>query len=77
MDRFELEPVLDMCEKHGPTWLFAVPAMVQALANAPGELTQLNTVKYLMSAAAPLPSAPAKQIAGENWHQGHPGIWDD
>jgi long-chain acyl-CoA synthetase len=62
MDRFELEPVLDTCEKHAPTWLFAVPAMVQALANAPGELNQLNTVKYLMSAAAPLPLAPAKKL---------------
>jgi acyl-CoA synthetase (AMP-forming)/AMP-acid ligase II len=62
MDRFELEPVLDMCEKHGPTWLFAVPAMVQALASAPGELNQLNTVKYLMSAAAPLPPAHAKKL---------------
>ena len=62
MDRFELEPVLDMCEKHGPTWLFAVPAMVQALANAPGELNQLNTVKYLMSAAAPLPPVHAKKL---------------
>ncbi len=62
MDRFELEPVLDMCEKHGPTWLFAVPAMVQALANTPGELNQLKTVKYLMSAAAPLPLAPANKL---------------
>jgi len=62
VDRFELEPVLDLCEKHGPTWLFAVPAMVQALANAPGELTQLSTVKYLMSAAAPLPPAPARKL---------------
>ena len=62
MDRFELQPVLDMCEKHGPTWLFAVPAMVQALADAPGELNQLKTVKYLMSAAAPLPLAPANKL---------------
>lgn len=62
VDRFELEPVLDTCEKHCPTWLFAVPAMVQALANSAGPLTQLNTVKYLMSAAAPLPLAPAKKL---------------
>jgi acyl-CoA synthetase (AMP-forming)/AMP-acid ligase II len=62
MDRFELEPVLDMCEKHSPTWLFAVPPMIQALANVPGELNQLNTVKYLMSAAAPLPPTPAKKL---------------
>jgi acyl-CoA synthetase (AMP-forming)/AMP-acid ligase II len=62
MDRFELEPVLNLCEKHGPTWLFAVPAMVQALANAPGELHQMKTVKYLMSAAAPLPVIPASKL---------------
>ena len=62
VDRFELEPVLDLCEKHGPTWLFAVPAMVQALANYPGDLHQMNTVTYLMSAAAPLPPAPARKL---------------
>ena len=62
MDRFELDPVLETCAKHGPSWLFAVPAMVQALANAPGDLNQLSTVKYLMSAAAPLPLAPAKKL---------------
>jgi long-chain acyl-CoA synthetase len=62
MDRFELQPVLDACEKHGPTWLFAVPAMVTAFAEAPGELDQMRTVKYLMSAAAPLPLAPARKL---------------
>jgi long-chain acyl-CoA synthetase len=62
MDRFELQPVLDACEKHGPTWLFAVPAMVKALAEAPGELNQMRTVKYLMSAAAPLPLDPARKL---------------
>jgi acyl-CoA synthetase (AMP-forming)/AMP-acid ligase II len=62
VDRFELEPVLDLCEKHRPTWLFAVPAMVQALANYPGPLTRLSTVSYLMSAAAPLPPAPAYKL---------------
>lgn len=62
MDRFELDPVLETCAKHGPSWLFAVPAMVQTLANAPGDLNQLSTVKYLMSAAAPLPLAPARKL---------------
>lgn len=62
MDRFELQPVLDACEKHGPTWLFAVPAMVKAFAEAPGELNQMRTVKYLMSAAAPLPLDPARKL---------------
>jgi long-chain acyl-CoA synthetase len=36
--------------------------MVQALAYVPGDLDQMNTVKYLMSAAAPLPLAPAKKL---------------
>jgi long-chain acyl-CoA synthetase len=62
VDRFELQPVLDACEKHGPTWLFAVPAMVKAFADAPGELNQMKTVKYLMSAAAPLPLEPVRKL---------------
>ncbi len=62
MDRFELDPMLELCQKHEPTWLFAVPAMIQALAHAPGELHQLKTVTYLMSAAAPLPPAPATTL---------------
>jgi long-chain acyl-CoA synthetase len=36
--------------------------MVMALANVPGELNQLRTVRYLMSAAAPLPLAPAYKL---------------
>jgi len=62
VDRFELQPVLDACEKYGPTWLFAVPAMVKAFADAPGELNQMKTVKYLMSAAAPLPLEPVRKL---------------
>lgn len=62
MDRFELQPVLDACEKHSPTWLFAVPAMIKALAEAPGELYQMRTVKYLMSAAAPLPLISVRKL---------------
>jgi acyl-CoA synthetase (AMP-forming)/AMP-acid ligase II len=62
MDRFELQPVLDACEKHGPTWLFAVPAMIKAFAEAPGELNQMRTVKYLMSAAASLQLDPARKL---------------
>ena len=62
MDRFDLKTVLDACEKYGPTWLFAVPAMIKSFADAPGELHQLRTVKYLMSAAAPLPLEPARKL---------------
>lgn len=62
MERFELEPVLDLCEKHGATWFFAVPPIISALANFPGELNQMKTVKYIMAAAAPLPLETARKL---------------
>jgi long-chain acyl-CoA synthetase len=62
MDRFEMQQALDLCEKYGVTWFFAVPPLVIALANTPDDLHQMNTVKYLMSAAAPLPIEPARKL---------------
>jgi len=62
MERFELEPVLELCEKHGVTWFFAVPPIISALANFPGKLNQMKTVKYIMAAAAPLPLEPARKL---------------
>jgi long-chain acyl-CoA synthetase len=47
--------VLELCEKHGVTWFFAVPPIINALVNAPLDLHEMKTVKLLMSAAAPLP----------------------
>jgi len=36
--------------------------MVKAFADAPGELNQMKTIKYLMSAAAPLPLEPVRKL---------------
>ncbi len=62
MERFEMEQALDLCEKQGVTWFFAVPPIISALANAHGDLHQMKTVKYLMSAAAPMPIEPARKL---------------
>src|SRR5438067_5386229 len=35
MERFDMQQALDLCEKHGVTYFFAVPPIVNALANAP------------------------------------------
>ncbi len=77
VDRFELEPVLDLCEKHRPTWLFAVPAMVQALANYPGR-SPPNEHRHVSDVCGcSLATCTCSQTAGEDWHQGHPGLWND
>jgi long-chain acyl-CoA synthetase len=62
MERFEMQQVLALCEKYGVTWFFAVPPIISGLANAPEDLHQLKTVRYLMSAAAPLPIEPARKL---------------
>ncbi|WP_376794682.1 class I adenylate-forming enzyme family protein [Thermogemmatispora sp.] len=55
MERFDLGTALALCEQQAVTWFFAVPPIVQALLNASDEqLARLKTVRYLMSAAAPL-----------------------
>ena len=62
MERFEMQRMLDLCEKYGVTWFFAVPPVIMALANSPDDLHQMKTVKYLMSAAAPMPVEPARKL---------------
>jgi acyl-CoA synthetase (AMP-forming)/AMP-acid ligase II len=62
LERFDQQRALELCEKHGVTWFFAVPPVINALANAPVDLTQLKTVKYVMNAAAPLPLEPARKL---------------
>jgi long-chain acyl-CoA synthetase len=62
MERFDLLQSLDLCEKHGVTYYFAVPPIVLALANAPIDLSKLKTVKYVFSGAAPLPLDPARKL---------------
>lgn len=62
MERFDMQQALDLCEKHGVTYYFAVPPIVNALANAPIDLSKLKSVKYLLCAAAPLPLEPARRL---------------
>src|SRR6266700_2875835 len=59
MERFDLLQSLELCEKHGVTYYFAVPPIILALANAPVDLGKMKTVKYVFSGAAPLPLDPA------------------
>ncbi|HLZ60559.1 MAG TPA: AMP-binding protein [Ktedonosporobacter sp.] len=62
MERFDLLQSLELCEKHGVTYYFAVPPIVLALANAPIDLSKMRTVKYVFSGAAPLPLDPARKL---------------
>src|SRR6266568_3238688 len=62
MERFDLLQSLELCEKHGVTYYFAVPPIVLALANAPVDLSKMKTVKYVFSGAAPLPLDPALKL---------------
>ena len=62
MERFDLPQSLEMCERYGVTFYFAVPPIVLALANAPIDVSKLKTVRYIFSGAAPLPSGPAKKL---------------
>ncbi len=65
MERFDLLQSLELCEKHGVTFYPAVPPMILALANAPVDLDKMKTVKYIFSAAAPLPLDPARKLIGK------------
>ena len=62
MERFDMLQALELCEKHGVTYFPAIPPIVLALANAPVDLSKLKTVKYIFSAAAPLPLDPARKL---------------
>jgi long-chain acyl-CoA synthetase len=62
MERFDLLQSLELCEKHGVTYYFAVPPIILALANAPIDLSKMKTVKYVFSGAAPLPLDPALKL---------------
>src|SRR5258708_18712679 len=53
MERFDLLQSLELCEKHSVTYYFAVPPIVLALANAPIDLSKMNTAQYVFSVAAP------------------------
>ncbi len=62
-ERFDLENVVNLIETHGVTWLFAVPPVLLALANAPDlEASQFRSIKYVFSAAAPLAPEVARRV---------------
>jgi long-chain acyl-CoA synthetase len=63
LERFDLETVIRLIQEHSVTWLFAVPPVLLALANAE-ELgpSQFRTIKYIFSAAAPLPPDVARRV---------------
>jgi long-chain acyl-CoA synthetase len=62
MERFDMLQSLELCAKHHVTYYFAVPPIVLALANAPLDLSKLNTVHYIFSGAAPLAVDPAQRL---------------
>ena len=62
MERFDLLESLELCEKHGVTYYYAVPPIILALANAPVDLSKMKTVQYIVSGAAPLPLDPARRL---------------
>ncbi len=62
MERFDLLQSLELCEKHGVTYYPCVPPIILGLANAPVDLSKMKTVKYIFSAAAPLPLDPARKL---------------
>jgi len=62
MERFDLMQSLELCEKHGVTYYPAVPPIVLGLANAPVDLSKMKSVRYVFSAAAPLPLDPACKL---------------
>ncbi len=62
MERFDLLQSLDLCEKYGVTYYFAVPPIILALANAPVDLSKMKSVKCVFSGAAPLPMDPAHRL---------------
>jgi long-chain acyl-CoA synthetase len=64
MERFDLVQSLDLCERYGVTWFPAVPPIVQALTTVSADVLhqKMKSVKYLMSAAAPLSQEVAQSV---------------
>jgi len=63
MERFDVDALASVVQKYGATWLHVVPPVLLALANAPGlDREQFRTVKYALSAAAPLAPDVARRV---------------
>src|SRR5215831_4052711 len=63
LERFDLATVLRLIDEHAVTWFFGVPPVLLSLANA-DDLgpSQFKTIKYIFSAAAPLPPDVARRV---------------
>ena len=58
MPAFDPQRALDLIRQHRVTWMFGVPAMFQAIAQAPGwPDADLSSVRTLMCGGAPVPEA--------------------
>jgi long-chain acyl-CoA synthetase len=63
MERFDLEMLISTIETYGVTVLHLVPPVLLALANAAGlDRSQFRTVRYALSAAAPLAPDIARRV---------------
>jgi long-chain acyl-CoA synthetase len=63
MERFDLETLMKIIQQHHATVLHLVPPVLLALANAPGlDASQFRTVRYALSAAAPLAPDVARRV---------------
>jgi long-chain acyl-CoA synthetase len=63
MERFDLETLVGVIQKQQATVLHLVPPVLLALANAPGlEPSQFRSVRYALSAAAPLAPDVARRV---------------
>ena len=63
MERFDLQTLVGVIQQHQATVLHLVPPVLLALANAPGlEPSQFSSVKYALSAAAPLAPDVARRV---------------
>jgi len=63
MERFDLETLVGLVQKHRATVLHLVPPVLLALANAPGlDRSQFASVRYALSAAAPLAPDVARRV---------------
>src|SRR5262249_14324849 len=63
MERFDLDTLISVIQKYEVTVLHLVPPVLLALANAPGlDRSQFRTVRYALSAAAPLAPDVARRV---------------
>jgi acyl-CoA synthetase (AMP-forming)/AMP-acid ligase II len=62
LNRFDVEPALDMIERHGVTAVVGVPAMFARLVNTNPEPARLATVRLWLSASDNLPSAVRQRL---------------